>query len=114
MKIDEFKFGRISIDGRNFDDDIILLPPDLKCPWWRKEGHVLYAADMVEVLRYGPEILVIGTGVSGHMDVPPGTIRDLEAAGIKVQVMITDDACAQFNNLSGSGRKVAAALHLTC
>ncbi len=114
MLIDEFKFGRISVDKRYFDDDIILIPPELKCPWWRKEGHTLFAADMVEILRYGPEILIIGTGVNGHMDVPPGTVSDMESAGMEIQILLTEDACSRFNELTGVDRMVAAALHLTC
>ncbi len=114
MKIDEFKFGRISVDNRYFDDDIILIPPELKCPWWRKEGHMLFVADMVEILRYSPEILIIGSGVNGHLDVPPGTVSDMKSAGMEVQILFTEDACAQFNELTEAGRKVGAALHLTC
>ncbi|MFV2082293.1 MAG: Mth938-like domain-containing protein, partial [bacterium] len=114
MKIDEFKFGRISVDGKYFDDDIILMPPELKCPWWRKEGHTLFAADMVEILRYRPEIIVVGTGVAGHMDVPAGTITEMKSAGMEVEVLLTEGACARFNELKRADRKVAAALHITC
>ncbi len=114
MLINGFKFGRISVDGQYFDDDIILIPPELKCPWWRTEGHKLFAADMVEVLRYSPEILIIGSGVNGHMDVPTGTITEMESARMEVEVLLTKDACARFNELTGADRMVAAALHLTC
>jgi hypothetical protein len=58
-------------------------------------------------------VLVVGTGYSGMMDVPPETRSYIESEGIELVVQKTAEACKTFNRLSES-RTVVAALHLTC
>jgi hypothetical protein len=114
MRIEGFRFGTIRVDGKDYGSDVVLLPPDVKENWWRNEGHRLFTADLAEVLAYRPVILVVGKGSSGHMCVPEETVKDMESAGIQVEVLTTDRACERFNELMKKGERVAAALHLTC
>ena len=114
MKIEQFKFGSVTIDGKTYGSDVVLLPPQVKDNWWRREGHRLFTADLAEVLAYRPSVLVVGTGVSGQMYIPPETVGDMESARIRVEVLPTAEACNRFNELLEAGEKVAAAMHLTC
>ncbi len=70
MKIDDYDFGRIVIDGKTYTSDVIVYPERLDTSWWRKEGHLLQPEDITEVLDAEPEVLIIGTGYSGCMRVP--------------------------------------------
>jgi hypothetical protein len=114
MKIEKFSFGSITIDGQKYGTDVLLLPPGAVSKWWRNEGHTLRITDLDEVLAYGPDVLVVGTGVSSMMRVPPGTVRELNSAGIRVEISATQEACACFNRLLKRGERAAGAFHLTC
>jgi len=111
--IDAYDFGRITINGKHYTTDLIVFPEKIKADWWRKEGHCLQIADLREVLEAKPEVLVVGTGYSGMMKVPPETRKCIESEGIELVVQKTVEACKTFNRLAES-RAVVAALHLTC
>ena len=113
MMIDSYDFGRITIDGKRYNTDLLVFPDKVKTGWWRKEGHLLQIADLKEVLEAKPEVLVVGTGYSGMMNVPPETRKSVESEGIELIVQKTAEACQTFNHLIES-RTVVAALHLTC
>lgn len=114
MKIDAYRFGNICVEGRSYVKDVLILPPDVHCPWWRKEGHRLDLEDLDAVLSYAPATLLVGTGAHGAMKVPGPTSRDLASRGIAVEVLNTEQACQRFNSLIEQGCRAAAALHLTC
>ena len=111
--IDSYDFGRVFIDGQHYNRDLIVFPDKVKAGWWRKEGHRLQIADLKEVFEAKPEVLVVGTGYSGMLGVPPETRKNVESEGIQLVVQKTAEACQTFNRLVES-RKVVAALHLTC
>ena len=114
MKIEQFSFGNITIDGEEYGNDLILIPPRVVSTWWRRQGHRLEVDDLGEVLAYHPDVLVVGGGVSNMMRVCPSAIGDMESAGIRVEILATPEAVGRFNELTQKGEKVAAALHLTC
>lgn len=112
-KIDGYRFGEIIIDGQRYSYDVMIFPDRVQPDWWREEGHSLSMADLYDVWQKPPEVLVIGQGVNGRMDVPIDTCRQLEVAGIQVIVEDTGRACQTYNQLRET-RVVVAALHLTC
>ncbi len=114
MNIEDYRFGRIAIDGKIYTSDVIVFPDRVKDGWWRNEGHKLCPADLWEVVQEKPEVLVVGTGHAGLMRVLPETEEYLQRHGIRLVVERTAQACQTFNQLSRSGEKVVAALHLTC
>jgi hypothetical protein len=71
-------------------------------------------SDLEDVAVYGPDVLVVGSGVSGMMKIPESTIRELESLDIRVEIYATGEAVERFNDLVEEGEKVAAAVHLTC
>lgn len=111
--IDSYDFGKIVIDGRRYESDIIIFSDGRVSSWWRKEGHKLQEDDLKEIIEERPQILVVGTGYSGVMRVLPETTTFVESKGTKLIVERTKDACTAYNKLKGS-ENVAAALHLTC
>ncbi|MFW6107116.1 MAG: Mth938-like domain-containing protein [bacterium] len=112
-KIDSYSFGRITVDGRTYTSDLILFPTRVSDGWWREEGHRLSQADLREVLEQRPDVLVVGTGANGVMDVPQETRQAVEKVGIRLVAQPTDQACELYNRLRLEDRTVAA-LHLTC
>jgi hypothetical protein len=113
MRIEDYSYGHIVIDGREERRDVILTPGRVYPNWWRKEGHALRLEDLGPVLDESPEVLVVGTGTDGNMRPAPGLVDELSKRGIEVEVLPTFDAVRRFNELLGV-RNAAAALHLTC
>ena len=111
--IDSYQFGEIVINGKKYTSDVIIFPDRVRDNWWRKTGHQLRLGDIAEVLTESPEVLVVGTGASGLVEVLPETRQAAQAQGIKLITEPTDKACRTYNQLSQSQRAVAA-LHLTC
>lgn len=111
--IDSYQFGQIVINGKKYTSDVIILPDRVKSNWWRKSGHQLSLEDIAEVMPEKPEMLIVGTGASGLMEVLPEVKQALETQGIKLIEETTDKACHTYNQLCRS-QKVATALHLTC
>lgn len=113
MRITHYSFGKITVDGKTYASDVIIYPGRVDPSWWRKEGHYLQPADLGDVVASRPDIVIIGTGYSGVMQVPAGTVEFLSSKGIEVRVMRTEKAVEAFNE-EEKGKTVIAALHLTC
>ena len=114
MLIEHYRFGHIDIEGRGYDADVIIFPDHVRERWWRKEGHRLAREDLDTVLAEKPELLVVGTGYYGRMQVPEETLDALRGAGIDVRVEKTGSAVEEFNRLQRECARIVAALHLTC
>ena len=116
MNIDSYSFGRISVDGKNYTNDIKIINGRLVPNWWRKEGHFLQLEDIEDILSAEPEVLIIGTGAAGVMKVDSRLLHELEKRGIKVHVLKSSEAVKLFNDLSKKlgPEKVSLAIHLTC
>jgi hypothetical protein len=111
-RIEHYEFGRIVIDGQEERRDLIILPDRVVRNWWRQDGHALVLEDLDEVLDDLPEHLVIGTGAHGRLRPDQHTIRRLEARGVTVESLPTDQAVCRYGELEPA--RSAAALHLTC
>jgi hypothetical protein len=112
MRIDDYSFGRIVISGTTYTKDVIILPDRVFHPWWRKEGHYLQWDDLKEILNRPVEVLYIGRGYSGVMQVPESLVERLREKGIDVVVGRTTEVVNKFN--ADPRPNKAAALHLTC
>lgn len=114
LNINHYEFGHIEIDGLDYDADVIITPDGVLDHWRRKEGHNLVGDDLIEVIAARPEVVVIGAGAYGRMQVPESTRDFLESRGIRVEIAPTADAVAKFNKLQKHYARIVAALHLTC
>lgn len=113
MHIDGYVFGRIIINKKTYISDVIVYPDRVDQSWWRKEGHYLQKEDIPDIIAAKPDILIVGTGNMGVMQVPDSTIKFLKQQGIEIHVEKTGKAVEIFNN-QPAGKKVIGAFHLTC
>ena len=113
MKIDNYSFGRIIIDGKLYGHDVIILPDRVIENWWRKEGHSLSPGDLDAVIEAKPEVFIMGRGQMGVLRVPAETEKFLASHGTKLIAEATPKACQIYNELSRS-KRVVCGLHLTC
>ena len=106
--IEEYDFGHIKIDGKDYDSDVIV-DGGVK-EWWRKTSHNVEVEDIEKYVPEGTEV-IIGNGFSSCMEVEKKTIEFLEAKGCTVKIMPTRKAVAAFNE---SKNKKIGLFHLTC
>ncbi len=57
-------------NGPLFCKDLKVLGEEIVENWWRKEGHRVDPTDVTDILAASPEVLVVGTGYAGSMEVP--------------------------------------------
>jgi hypothetical protein len=112
-RIESYRFGNLVVDGQSHQRDVIILPWQVLGGWWRTEGHALHPEDLEAVFEAAPDLLVVGQGANGLMQVTAETSLALEAAGIELVAQPTEEACQTYNRQC-ERRSVAAALHLTC
>ena len=111
--IESYRFGKIVIDGKAYQKDVIIFPEAVRPTWWRQQGHSLSIDDLKDVIAAQPKTLIVGLGAFGRMEMPTDTLVQLEAAGIEVVAKKTETACQIYNQRKDEGG-VVAALHLTC
>ncbi len=112
--IDAYSFGRIRVSGDDFDDDLIVFPDKVEPYWKRREPHSLSLLDLETVLDYGPDLLVVGTGIGGRLQLDPSIREALRQKGIDCVEEHTDRAWQIFNDEIEHDRKVVGVFHLTC
>ena len=113
MRIGSYEFGRVIVNGKTFDQDLIIFPSKVRSGWCRKKGHELCLDDIKEVIEEKPEVLVVGTGDSGLVKILDEVKERLKKERVELIAKRTGEACDVYNRLS-SQKKVVAALHLTC
>ena len=113
MNIDSYSFGKIVIEGKSFNSDLIIYPEKVDASWWRKVGHRVQLEDLTAVLAASPEVLIIGTGYMGLMKVPEELRKELRKKNIELQIEDSRRAVEIFNS-TNTKRKTIAAFHLTC
>jgi hypothetical protein len=113
MHIDSYEFGQIVIDGVTYRQDLLIWPGQIKKDWWRQQSHLLQAEDVFEALAANPQVLVVGQGQPGRLQVDPALAAYLKEKGIDLITLPTREACRIINQLAPK-RRLAAALHLTC
>jgi hypothetical protein len=112
--IEHYRFGNMTIDGRQYQNDLKIIDGQVISNWWRKEGHWADVEDMADIVAARPEVLVVGTGSPGRMNLSEELRQALSDLKIRVVEEPTDEAVQTFNRLSETEAKVAAAFHLTC
>jgi hypothetical protein len=114
MHIDSYKIGKIIINGIEYTSDCIVSGRSVKPNWQREKGHLLSDHDLRPIIKNKPTVLIVGNGKSGKMKIPNETRHYLLEEEIQLEIDDTKKAVERFNELSKTGVKIAAALHLAC
>ena len=114
LKIDNCSFGTLVINGKTYTDDLIIYPDGkILKPWWRQRGHQLSMDDLQDLIHSSPEVIVLGTGVSGRVIPDKNLENDLAKLGIEFIAASNNEAIKLFNKLA-SDKRIGAGFHLTC
>lgn len=74
-------------------------------------SHVIGTKELERVCKGGPEILFVGTGISGQVALSDEARRYLEQRSIGLEALPTPQAVDAYNN---STQRKAALIHVTC
>jgi hypothetical protein len=66
-RLEDYAFGRLTVDGRVQTRDVIVLPDRVVTNWWRREGHSLVMQDLDEVIDELPARFLLGVGAHGRL-----------------------------------------------
>ena len=112
MEINSTSFGSITIDDKTYDYDLIIFPNGKieKRPL-TKGTHVVCMEEFLPIIKEKPEVIVIGTGQSGCVDIEQEVKDTAEKNNIKLVVEETPEAIKAFNKIK---EKKAGIFHLTC
>ena len=75
---------------------------------------MLQLEDIAGVLADPPEVLIVGQGDPGKMQVAQSVAEALDRLDVRFVAAPTKTACDEFNRFTREGARVVAALHLTC
>jgi hypothetical protein len=116
LRLGDFSFGRVRIDGVVYDHDVVI---DRGVVRKRKKkaskkfraefGHT--PVSLEEKIPWKCRCLVIGTGRTGGLPVMEAVILEAKRRGVKLTILPTDEAIGQ---LEAGGDEINAILHLTC
>ena len=114
MRVDEYEFGRIVIDGRRYESDLIVSGGRIRK---RKKGgsrklrsrygHTPLSEH--EELPWECRTMVVGTGFHGAMPVTEGVMAEAERRGVSLLELPTTQALQHLND-----ENTSLVLHLTC
>ena len=115
MHFDEFSFGTLQIDGRTYEQDVVIERGEIrkrkKTPSkkFRDEfGHTPLSIE--EKIPWKCQRLVIGTGAYGRLPVMKEVKREAERRHVELVIVPTSEALRLIERESEAN----AILHVTC
>lgn len=113
MKIDSYGFGKIVIDEKEYNKDIIICCGKIIDNWWRKDGHNLVLADLEEYITKDIKKVIVGKGYFSLMKVSSEFKKHLADQNIELYYARTKKAVREFN-YEKDIENILFAAHLTC
>jgi hypothetical protein len=118
MSIERTAFGSITIDGKTYNHDVIIRlsgKMDKRQKKLSKQqygtSHILSKAEAKTVFEDRCDLLIIGSGQQGNVNLSPEASAYFEKKGCRVIVEPTPEAIRSFNE--SRGKKVSL-MHVTC
>ncbi len=114
MYVDVYEFGKMTIGGREYTEDLMVLPSKIIANWQRDDEHLLQLSDIKESLdKVQPDAVVIGTGNKGGLEVDKEVKEYLDKKNIELVIENTDEAVNSFNTFDKQNIHVLGVFHLT-
>jgi hypothetical protein len=104
-RLENYRFGRLTVDGQEHTRDLIVLPERVVAGWWRREGHSLAIEDLDEVLDELPGRLVLGVGASGRLRPDAAVLAELERRGWRSSACRPTRRCAATASSTRAARR---------
>lgn len=118
--IDNYKFGLITINEKQYNHDVEVRLAGKVLDWWRKESHIIDLEDIQRALEQKPDLIIIGTGAYGVAKVTEKAKKAITEQGVELIIEKTGQAVKIFNELKEkaekekTSQKIIGLFHLTC
>ncbi|MCD6558038.1 MAG: hypothetical protein J7K31_03355 [Candidatus Aenigmarchaeota archaeon] len=109
--IQKIEFGNVIINGKRYGCDILITPDDVR---ETEKTHKLDTHILEDAILGEPEIVIIGIGFNGLVNVPDEVKTMIKNAGADLVIKKTPEALKDFQALLKQGKKVVAWIHTTC
>ncbi len=116
MRLDEFRFGSIRIDGVTYEHDVIIDRGEVRKrkkkaskPFRDRFGHTPLSNQ--EEIPWNCRTLVVGTGKPGALPVMPDVKHEASGREVELVTLPTEKAIELLNQ---QPKRVNAILHVTC
>jgi hypothetical protein len=117
MKARLLGFGSLEIDGRRYNDDVVIERGKVRKrkkkpskPYRDACGHTPLSVD--EAIPWGGRRLIVGTGANGALPVMPEVFGEARRRSVELVAVPTAEACRLLGPLDP--QDVNAVLHVTC
>jgi len=112
-------FGGVRINGQDFSQVLVVGEEIEERDAQRLNQlygttHRIGPWEVEKLLSNKPEIIIIGNGQSGVLEVTSEVEEKIRASGAELKVLLTPEAISEFNKLYQEGKKVNALIHTTC
>lgn len=119
--IEEYRFGKIVIDGKTYKEDVEVHWTGEVLPFQFQQRHTFDIETVIRAVEYNPETIIIGTGESGLAQTTERVENFIKEKGIELIIDKTEEAVKTFNVMNedsleeeGRQRRVIGLFHLTC
>ncbi len=117
MSIELSVWGKITVDGRLYDHDIVITDgvvtkrdKSVSKPLSVKYGHTPLTVG--ENIPWRGTELIVGTGHHGALPIDLGVYTEADLRGVTIRAMPTAEACEILSSIPVEARN--AVLHTTC
>lgn len=110
-------FGGVRINGNDYRDVVVVgeeIKPRQTSRLDQEYGghHLVGDFEIEELLANQPEVIIIGNGQSGVLEVSEKVKERMRE--VKLLILKTPPAIAKYNQLVGEEKKVNCLIHVTC
>ncbi len=117
-KLEKTSFGSITVDGQEYTHDILIRldgTVEKRAKKLSKQiygtSHKISLAEAVYIFQEGSDLLVIGTGQFGLVELSPEARQFFDEQSLAVVLAATAEALVVWNQEKG---KVIGLFHVTC
>lgn len=117
--IDSTKFGEVVVDSKKYSQVLIVGNSVAERDYEKlKElfgtSHRIGDWETEALLEGNPEIIIVGTGQDGKLEIDKDFLDKMKGKGIEVIAEVTPEAIKIYNERVRAGKRVNALIHSTC
>jgi hypothetical protein len=111
MKVYDYQFGSIVVDGKKYESDLYIFPSG--SIERRGKDHLIDEDEVKMLTAENPELIIFGKGKYSVAKIDKKAKEFLKEKGIEFIEGNTQDMIREFNEKLGK-KKIACIFHLTC
>jgi hypothetical protein len=117
--IESTKFGEVIVDGTKYHQvlvigDTVKERDTEKLKELYDTTHIIGDWEIQELLKENPQIVIVGTGQNGAMEVDENFSNEMNKKGIEVIIAKTPEAIETYNEKAKGKKRINALIHTTC